>query len=485
MTRRIKQNKWILYRHTRDLDLVLKVAELLKSMANKNVGKDEKARLQNRLADLGLYNERNPSRPLDAINHKINTLCFFMFGYKERDNNIEKFIFSPLGNLFLKNIGDKKKRKLIFLSMLWAIQFEHPHSGTDSSISLYPFRLIYKLLLDKRLEQKLFAYELSYAVVFTDHINKSSYEELVEKLLSLRELDDDALYRLFLEDSHAYVNSVYEWDYYTSRILESEGVIDIEEGEVIGKIQHGSTNTFRKISRNVCTIPDDLIDFIRKIESEYTYDTEPLALNDPNRPRLDVIKEIYSFYPKILLLELGEYSKEIDQILQLPKLIKEYSRNNDGETAYLFEDALEEGFNQFYNVSAKKIGGAGNADLECVYLEMNKKFSVDAKSTKNKLSMINSGRLRHHREMIGGEYTIVITPEYVPAVLRDIENTKVVILLASTFSEFLYNNLAIDNREIDYGQIDRIIEENLGDDISDEVSNITIGKFGVSSDVLA
>lgn len=484
MTRRIKQNKWILYRHTSDLNLVLKVAEFLKNKLHKDVGKDEKKKLQNKLAQLGLYNERNVNRPLDAINHKINTLCFFMFGYKEKDTNNEKFIFSPLGNLFLKYSNDTQKRRLIFLTMIWAVQFEHPHSGTDTSISLYPFRLIFKLLQDSRLQNKLFAYEISYAVVFSTKMNSVLYEELVKKLLNLRKLSDDEIFELFLEDPHAYVNSVYEWDYYTSKILQSEGVVSIDKGAIIGKIKHGNTNTFRKISKNVFSIPKDLAEYVEVLQSNYSYDSDVLELNHPNRPRLDVIKEVYSFYPKELMKRLGEYSKQIDQILQLPKLIKEYSRNSDGETAYLFEDVLEDGFNQFYNVSAKKIGGAGNPDLECVFLEMNKKFTVDAKSTKNKLSMINAGRLRHHREMIGGKYTIVITPEYVPAVLRDIENTQVVILLASTFSEFLYNNLVIDNRKIDFRLIDEIIETNLGEDISDEVSNITIGTFGISSDLL-
>ena len=41
-------------------------------------------------------------------------------------------------------------------------------TGTDESIKLYPFRLIFNLLMDERLENKLYAYELSYLIVFVN-----------------------------------------------------------------------------------------------------------------------------------------------------------------------------------------------------------------------------------------------------------------------------------------------------------------------------
>jgi hypothetical protein len=83
------------------------------------------------------------------------------------------------------------------------------------------------------------------------------------------------------------------------------------------------------------------------------------------------------------------------------KLIEQYANNNEGAEAYLFEDALTDGFNMFYNVEAEKVGGAGNTDLECLYIPKKKKFAVDAKSTKNKLSGVNAGRLEGHREKLG------------------------------------------------------------------------------------
>lgn len=258
MTHRIERDKWILYRHTSDLSVVVKLAGLIKNLSNGGISKDSQKELQDRLADLGLYNERNPDRPLDAINHKINTLCFYMFGYKDTSSSKQKFIFSPLGNLYLKNKDEAVKRSKIFLSMLWAVQFAHPHSGTRESIKLHPFRLIYKLLVDPRLDGKLYSKEVSYILVFTETINKEKYEKLIAKILAFRQLSDSEVVAKFTEDRHAYVNSLYEWDYYTTTVLENEGVLEISVGEQIGRLKHGNTETYRKITNNFVSIPSHL-----------------------------------------------------------------------------------------------------------------------------------------------------------------------------------------------------------------------------------
>ena len=203
-----------------------------------------------------------------------------------------------------------------------------------------------------------------------------------------------------------------------------------------------------------------------------------MLLNDPERLKIDVIKEIYSFYPKTLLIEISEAIDDFKfELLNLPKLIEQYANNNEGAEAYLFEDALVEGFNQFYNVSANKVGGAGNTDIECLYRPKKKKFAVEAKSTKNKLLQANANRLGEHREKIGGEYSIIVTPRYVPGVIRDIRNNPIVIIQSSTLSEYLYNCIDNDIREIDYEDFDSIIINNLGKDISKNISDLTISRF--------
>ena len=295
MTLRIDRKKWILYRHTSDFKLISIVAEFLKSYSKTTISKDAKAKLNLKLKQTGNYNERNPDMPLDAISHKINQLSFYMFGYQTKIESMDMFLFSPLGNLFLKHIDDDEKAAKIFATMLWAIQYQHPHSGTDSEFQLYPFRLLFKLLLDDRLSNKLYAFEVAYFIVFVKEITEEIYENLVRELLELRKLSNEQLTIKFQKDRHAYVNSAYEWDYYVSTFCQGAGVFEKIEGELICKLQHGETNTFRKITRNEVKVAPIILNLIKKLEAQNSFLEKPLLLNDPERLKIDVVKEIYNF----------------------------------------------------------------------------------------------------------------------------------------------------------------------------------------------
>lgn len=481
MTHRIERKKWILYRHTNNLDIISAVAANLKNFSKCSISEDDKKNLLEKLKDLDYYKERNPDLPLDSINHRINTLAYYMFGYKDKIGGENKFLFSPLGNLFLKYIVDSDKTKFIFLTMLWALQFKHPHGGSDEIFNLFPFRLIFKLLNDKRLNEELYVSEVAYFIVFLENANTKTYDKLVKDILNMRTWSDEEIEKKFKKEEHVYVNAVYEWDYYVSNLLESAGILIKSEGESICSLKHG-TSTTRFLKKNIVKLSPELKDYCKKLLSLYPFDEQPLDLYDKTRATIDIKKEIYSFYPKILLEEIKETYEEFNvKLLELPRLIEQYADNEGGAQTSLFEDILEEGFNMFFNVTAKKIAGAGNTDIECVYITKKKKFAVEAKSTKNKLSNINSGRLARHREKIGGEYTIVITPRYVPSVKYDIKTSEIVIITASTFSEYLYNNIINNIRDIDYEDFDEIIMNNLGKDVSVIISDLTMNKFAVSN----
>lgn len=482
----VERNKWILYKHTSNYELIKAVALDVKNSCKTDISNTERERMQERLAALNMYRTRNPqARPLDSINHRINTLEFFMFGYED-DSDGKRFMFSPLGNLFLKHINDEDKLVKIFTTMLFAIQFQHPASGTDKEFQLFPFRLIFKLLQDNRLDGKLYNYEYSLLIAFVDSIDYSKYELLVEEILKLRNKSDDEIAAMYKSDEHTYVNAVYEWEYYTCRLLSTIGIIDVVKGDSICKLYHPtktgshSNPTGRTARNGYISLDKRIYDFVKILLSNYSFTQKPLKLDDPERMTLDVVKEIYSFYPPELMSEIGE-SDELSSLLELPKLIEEYSNNPDNDTAYLFEEVLDQGFSMFYNVQTKRVGGAGHTDIECLYLTKKKKFAVESKSTANKLSGINVGRLREHREEIGGDYTIVITPRYVPAAKRDIKGSDVVIVLASTFAEYLYNHIFHEIREIDYADFDDIIVNHRGEDVSKYISNMTMEKFAANS----
>ncbi len=481
----VEKNKWILYKHTSNYELIKAVALDVKNSCKTDISNTEKERMQERLAALNMYRTRNPQeRPLDSINHRINTLEYYMFGYED-DSNGKRFIFSPLGNLFLKYINDEEKLKKIFIAMLYAMQFQHPASGTDKEFQLYPFRLIFKLLTDERLNGRLYNYEYALLIAFVDSVDQNKYNNLVEKMLNLRNKSDEEIEGLYKLDEHTYVNAVYEWEYYTCKLLSSVGIFDRTKGSPICKLYHPTKSgshskpTGRTARNGYVSLNNSIKNFVVTLLEKYSFLQNPLRLDDSERMTLDVVKEIYSFYPPELMREIGE-SDTLSSLLELPKLIEEYSNNPENETAYLFEEVLDEGFSMFYNVETKRIGGAGHTDIECLYLTKRKKFAVESKSTANKLSGINVGRLREHREEIGGEYTIVITPRYVPAAKRDIKGTPIVIVLASTFAEYLYNNIFHDVRNVDYADFDDIIVEHLGEDVSKFISDMTMAKFATN-----
>ena len=206
----VERDKWILYKHTCNYELIKAVALDVKNSCASDISEIERYRMQERLAALDLYHTRNPkNKPLDSINHRINTLEFFMFGYEDN----RRFIFSPLGNLFLKHINNEENLRKIFTAMLFAIQFEHPANGTQPCFQLFPFRLLIKLMLEERLDNKLYSTEYAYCVAFIKKITPEKYDELIENILSFRKLDDETKMRLLKEDEHTYVNCIYEWQY--------------------------------------------------------------------------------------------------------------------------------------------------------------------------------------------------------------------------------------------------------------------------------
>jgi len=369
--------------------------------------------------------------------------------------------------------------------MLVGVQFPTPANGTPNEFKLYPFRLLLKLMLDDRLHNRIYDTDYAYLIAFQKECTPESYEKLVANILEWRKLTPSEQFLLLKKDEHTYVNCIYEWSYYNKTLLANAGVLKSIPGEAIGKLYHptktnsGSKPTGRMVRTGYAEIAEKNKDFIKLLLSKYSAFDVPIRLrDDPDRLEFDVRKQIYSFYPSELLREIGEDDTLIENLLKLPKLIEEYSKNPNNSTEYLFEQVLTAGFNMFINVEAQWVGGSGNSDIVCEYHgKVNEKFDVEAKSTSTKLSEINAGRLRVHREAIDGRYTIVITPNYVPAVKTDIRGEPIVIILASTFSEYLYNNIFHGVRKIDYHDFDEIINNNLGRDVSRLISNKTIEKF--------
>lgn len=93
MPKTISTDKWTLYKHTCKYELIKAVALDVKNKCKTDISETERYRMQDRLAALNLYKTRNPEeKPLDSMNHRINTLEFYMFGYEDKIGKDKKFI---------------------------------------------------------------------------------------------------------------------------------------------------------------------------------------------------------------------------------------------------------------------------------------------------------------------------------------------------------------------------------------------------------
>jgi len=469
--------KWILYKHTSNFEIVKQTAIELKSASSATLSKDDRKNLLRRLRDVGLYVGRNPDEPLDSIQHRINTLLFYLFGYREPIGKDKRFIFSPLGNLFMKNIENETNLRKILLAMIWGKQFPDPFFGTPSNFHIYPFRLVFKLLLDDRVSH-LTPLDYAHCIARIENIDELNYEKLVFDICEFRTYSLDRVKEIFTFNSHHYVNAFHEWEY-TTRLFDSFGLINKSEGEKIFQLLHG-TSTKRWINDGISTIHPQVKWFCSQLLDSHPYWEEPVEVNDPERLRVDAVKEIYSFCPPELLHELSLDVNSVEyKLANLPKLINKFALNSDIGAPDEFEIQLTNAMNLFIDVEASRLSGPGNTDIECLYLAINKKFAVEAKSTQNKLTALNSGRLEFHRDKISADYTIVVTPRYSPSVLTDIRNTRNVIVLVSTFTEYLYNYLANDPRVMSFKDIHQIALSSLGGDMSEKLSHLTLAKFSV------
>jgi len=471
--------KWILYKHTSNFDIVKQTAIEIRTAPSATLGKLERRALLHRLKDVGLYVGRNPDEPLDSIQHRINTLIWYMFGYREQLDGEKRFIFGPLGNLFLKNLENELNLRKIILTMIWGKQFPDMF-GTPEIFKVYPFRIMFRLLNEKRIDNYLTAMDYAHCISQIQEMDEIRYEEVVSSIVEFRRLSIVEVEFLFRQQEHHYVNSFHEWEY-TTKLLESFGLINKSDGLKIFHLMHGKT-TKRWLNDSKVFVHPQINDFCAILLEAHPFAEPPIELNDPERLRVDALKEVYSFCPPVLLRELNldEDSPEY-QLANLPKLLRKFSLNAEIGAPDDFEIQLTNAMNFFSDVEANRLSGPGNTDIECLFLKINSKFAVEAKSTQTKLVQLNAGRLQLHREKISADYTVVITPRYSPSVISDIKDTRNVILLVNTFAEYLYNLIAAEDRYISYEEIHNLALQNLGKDMSLAVSKLTLERFSTTA----
>lgn len=468
--------RWILYKHTSSLEIISETAVYLAEKGS--VSKSNKKNLLNSQIEVGAYKGRNRSVPLDAATHRINTLRWLNIGYFAGAGENKRFVFGPLGNLFLENIDNTEKVQYIFLSLLWSKQFPDD-LGTDPRFQVFPFRLLFKLMSEVRLDKYITGSEYAHLVSKVDGLGGAAYDELISNILHFRSLPTTTQSNLCKEDESHHVNGWHEWRYWR-RLLSDLGVMKIEpslSGETF-KLNHGKS-TKRTVDFDRSTVPEKFRAFVDDLNREAPFFEKTVSFDEPGRLRSDVTKEVLSFLPKSLLRVLGESESSVySRIANLLNAVSKASLNASKGDPDKFEELLTATMNTFIDVRAEWVGGSGMPDISCVYTPVPEKFIVEAKSTQKKLSSLNAGRLREHRKIDGAHYTIVVTPAYTPAALADIAQTEVAILIMPAFVEYITNASRAGSGNYSYADLRKITIDGLGTDISPKVSALTAEKFG-------
>ena len=494
-----KKAKWTLMKYVKSFDLLVHYAKLLRELKAK-IDEDSIVEINSIMEGMGVYQPRFGKPSVDTTNFKICQIVYSMFAYRSFESKGKEVVFSPLGNLLLDHINDTRIVSKVFATMLYALPFNHPYNKMDPSFNLYPFRLVFKLLTDDRLDCKLYEDELFYYVLWVKDIDENSYDKLVKDIVAFRALPADNKIALFtnrLSVQDALANALHETHYLFGQ-LNSSGIAQVHKGDKICTLHHGGFGRkevpdylsdqelaqvkftgHRNYTKSYITLVSDIQKLLTDLLDTYPYYEKPHDLASVLDTH-DYVLQLYNFYPKELLASLGITQSRIQTILQITEDIKRLSRNQDEGDCYRFEDALTNAFNEFDDVEAIKIGGAGNSDIECMYLAINEKFDVEAKSTQTKLAGINAGRLRLHRMKIGSKYTVVVAPYYKPSVESDIANSETVMITASSLSNYLYQySIHSRNGELSYKPLYDIIQLSLGKNITSLVNDYVYSHFGI------
>lgn len=492
-----KKEKWTVMKYVEDFDLLLDYLQLIIKFHYQI----DDATIDKINADMQRRGKYRPLRKAsrDTTEFKIRQICYDMFAYRADRQSI---VVTPLCRLLLDNRNNPEYRGKIVATMWANLPFNHPYNKMSGSFNIYPFRLIFRLLLEPRLEGRLYQDEVFYLVAWMKEVDEAAYTRLVDDILALREMTGAQKlsmfkHRLPVEDSLA--NMLHETDYLFGQ-LSSACVVSVTKGEKIGTLCHGgfgrnpipeflteeekknySPTGRRSYTDTFIELQPYMKDYIGRLLDDFKFTDKPHTLL-AELGNTDYILTLYNFYPQILIEEINVESttrKRMDHISQMVDNIYRLSGNPEKGDCYRFEDILSDAFNEFSDVRAEKIAKSGTIDIECIYLPINEKFDVEARSTKLKLTSVNAGRLLSHRQKACSNYTLIVTPRFVPSVLYDIAGSDNVILTVPSLCNFLFQE-AINKSEISYAPLRDIITKAKGKDISRNVDEYVAAKYGIS-----
>lgn len=486
---RSKENKWIFQKNISSTKLIKAYVDAL----DKQYNIISPELIKSELTRNRTYRGRSTIGSTITMDVRLSQMCFYMIGYKKSN------LFLPsLTTQLLKENRDIMDK--LMLVNLFSIQFPSSYSRTPSNFRIYAGRLIVKLLLDERLNKRLYIDEFAYFLPFVETIDEQKYNELVDDILEFRNFSYQEKKDLIesVDDYESlFANCLHEINYYFVPIFQGFKVLDrvADNGHNEGNIfrfQHGNTTTYRndayasrkKVSGYV-ELCDSVVDAAKLLDENYSAFDLPQAVSD-FYTKEDWIRELYEFQMmNYISLACPQNNNEFENLSKTIKDMVYHSKfgTDDGKS---FENSLKPVFELFRECRcAELIGGSGDTDLLCTMADGEEYYNVnvDAKKTKNRLNSIPTSRILNHISKHNSKYCIVVSPKFSKgAKTTDIVGHNIVTIEAETLANYCLKECTnSQDGNADYALLNDLINENLGKDITKILNSIIVMKYSMSN----
>ncbi|HOI47108.1 MAG TPA: hypothetical protein PLR26_05190 [Bacilli bacterium] len=487
---RRKNHKWIMQKNVSSKNIIEAYLDVISS-SKSSIDYDE---IKRKLKVQSIYKGRTNQGSISTMGVRFSQMCFYMFGYK----NNSRFIPSPMTlNLLNPNCPISKESNALI--NLFTMQFPHPYSQTNQNFYIYIGRLFIKLLLDERIERKLYIDEMIWFLPFIETIDESIYEDLIGSIIEYRNLTyylKDHLFKNVKNNDDIFSNTTHEMNYYFLRIFKGFGVFDVipdrkHNDGMLFRFHHGNQSTYRtdaydsnKSISGYIKLSDLVIADAVKLNENFSAFEKPTTMTTIGvNSRRDWFTALYDTEPLAYLnciTNVFNREKEISDIVNTMVYASKYG-SHDGKEFETSLKPLIELFRETCNVEI--ISGSGNTDLLCVMENENEdiyKMNVDAKTRKAGLSDINARRLEIHLKKYGSKFCIVVAPRFASGISGDIHGYNIVTIKAEELGAYCYKECTnSEDGYADFESLHQIIRNNIGSDITENVNDLMIERYGI------
>lgn len=505
------RQKWIIDKNVSSSKLLVDIVKIAKEKKKgfkfqqivDSIAKDEKK------ASNVNGKKKQKKKSQITIGVRLLQSCFYMLGYTvPKSSNSTKKVFVPASTTsVIIDSDDPIEVSKNHLVNFFGLQYPHPFSRTPKEFNILFGRLITKLLLDEKIDQKLYIDECIWFLPFIRTIISETYDCLIQDILDYRKLSYDEKLQLFKQVpgwQKLFGNICHEMNYYLLRLFNDFGVFEITKDE-----NHNQGKVFRFKQTETCIRSDayqsrascsgylslhsQIKDFAQILVDSFSAFDLPLTMDfygaDSPLTRSQWITQLYRIQPLKYLTCIGYQSNAETTITHTISRMTESSVHGtkDGKE---FEYALRDLMKLFVETKkAQRIGGSGNPDVVC-YLDIDNQTSciiIEAKTREHgNLGVVESTRVESHIDQKNAEFCIIVAPGFATKVDTDIANKRMVTIEAEIFGSYceqefysIKTNKLTQTNVLHFQPLYAIATKHLGEDITPHVKQYIEEKYGI------